>query len=135
MAESEIRVSDEERDAAVRTLGVHLSTGRLDVAEFEQRCEQVVAVRTRGELEALFTDLPAPHPDLGAAAPARREPGELAKPPAAAALEAVAGITFVFGIPGAILLTIFLGQWWVFVPVGIVFLVAAATADALKKRP
>jgi fatty acid desaturase len=94
----------------------------------------VVALRTRGELEALFADLPEPHPDLRSATPARRERGEVAKSPAASALEAVAGITLVVGLPAAVLLTIFLGQWWVFIPVGIVFFIAAATADALKKN-
>lgn len=142
MAELEIRVSDAERDAAVRALGEHLSTGRIDVAEFDRRCERVIEVRTRGELEALFADLPAPHLDLRSATPparpgplTRRERTDLAKPPAVAALEALAALALLVGMPSAILLTIFLGQWWVFILIGIVFPAAAVTADALKKRP
>ncbi|MPZ84893.1 MAG: DUF1707 domain-containing protein [Actinophytocola sp.] len=56
-----IRISYAERDEAVSTLGVHLSTGRLEMDEYEERCGRAAVARTRGELEALFTDLPAPH--------------------------------------------------------------------------
>jgi Domain of unknown function (DUF1707) len=149
MATAEIRVSNEERDAAVATLGIHLSTGRLELAEYEERCGQAVAARTRGELEVLFTDLPAPHPDLSSAAPpqliqkagqlvspaTRGRKNELVETPASKALEVVAGIAFVFGIPAAILLTIFAGAWWVFIPVVFVVMVAGGTSDSLKKKP
>lgn len=144
---ADIRISNAERDEAVSTLGAHLSTGRLELAEYEERCERAVAARTRGEIEALFTDLPAPHPDLSSAAvPAQlvRKAGELARKgtgrskevdetPASAAFGAVAGISFVLGIPAATILTIFLGLWWVFIPVGVVLIVAGACADATKK--
>ena len=151
MAPADIRVSNEERDEAVATLGVHMSTGRLELSEYEERCGRAVAARTRGELEALFTDLPAPHPDLSSAAPpgqliqkagqlvsppTRGKKMELAETPASKALEMVAGFAFLFGIPTAILLTIFLGQWWLFIPVGFVIMVAGGTSDAMKKpRP
>jgi hypothetical protein len=148
MATADIRVSNEERDAAVTTLGVHLTTGRLELAEYEERCGRAIAATTRGELEALFTDLPAPHPDLSSAsppgqliqkagqlvsAPTRGKKTELVATPASTALEMVAGIAFVFGIPAAILLTIFLGQWWVFIPVAFVIMVAGGTSDAMKQ--
>ena len=151
MATADIRVSNEERDMAVTTLGVHLTTGRLELSEFEERCGRAAAARTRGELEVLFTDLPAPHPDLSSAEPpgqliqkagalvsppTRGKKTELVGTPASKALEMVAGFAFLFGIPTAILLTIFLGQWWVFIPVGFVLMVAGGTADAMKKpRP
>jgi hypothetical protein len=148
MATADIRVSNEERDEAVSTLGVHLSTGRLELSEYEERCGQAAVARTRGELEALFTDLPAPHPDLSSATapgqlmqragqlvspPTRGPKKQLVETPASKALEIVAGIAFAIGIPAAILLTIFLGQWWVFIPVGMVLVVAGGTADAMKK--
>jgi hypothetical protein len=148
MATADIRVSNEERDLAVTTLGEHLTTGRLELSEFEERCGRAAAARTRGELEALFTDLPAPHPDLSSASPpgqliqktgqlisppTRGRKTELVATPASKALEMVAGFAFLFGIPTAILLTIFLGQWWVFIPVGFVIMVAGGTADASKK--
>jgi hypothetical protein len=151
MTTADIRVSNEERDEAVSTLGEHLSSGRLELAEYEERCGQAAVARTRGELEALFTDLPAPHPDLSSASPpgqliqkagalvspqTRGRKAEVVQTPASKALEVVAGMMFLIGIPSAILLTIFLGQWWVFIPVGVVFFVAAGTSDAMKKpRP
>jgi hypothetical protein len=151
MATADMRVSNEERDEAVSTLGVHLSTGRLELSEYEERCGQAVMARTRGDLEALFTDLPAPHPDLSSAAPPAQliqKAGQLVSPstlkrksevvetPASKALEIVAGLAFTIGIPAAILLTVFLGQWWLFIPVGFVLVVAGGTADSMKKpRP
>lgn len=149
-SDADIRISNAERDEAVETLGVHLSTGRLELAEFEERSGRAAAARTRGELEELFTDLPAPHPDLSSATPpapliqkagqlvtdpaGRRKSKELVETDASKALEAVAGLAFVFGIPGAILLTIFAGAWWVFIPVGLVIMIAGSAADSAKKK-
>lgn len=142
----DIRISYAERDEAVSTLGVHLSTGRLELSEYEERCGQATAARTRGELEALFTDLPAPHPDLSSATrpstnlvqktgqlvTPKKKSAELTATPASAAFEVIAGLSLIFGMPGAILLTIFLGMWWVFIPVTMVLVVAGALSDALK---
>jgi hypothetical protein len=145
--DADIRISNAERDAAVATLGEHLSTGRLELSEYEERCGLAAAARTRGELEELFTDLPAPHPDLsGASRPTQliQKTGQLVTNPtnksknlvhtkSSEALEVVAGLTFILGIPGAILLTIFLGIWWVFIPVGVVLIVAGSLSESLKK--
>jgi Domain of unknown function (DUF1707) len=144
---ADIRISDTEREEAVSALGEHLSSGRLELTEYEERCGRAVAARTRGELEALFTDLPAPHPDLSSAAPpgtlfqragqlavrpgssAHKQPTET---PASKALEVVAALALVIGIPGAILLTIFAGLWWLFIPVGVILFGAAGAADYCK---
>jgi hypothetical protein len=146
MGQADIRISNAERDEAVTTLGVHLSTGRLELDEYEERCGRAVSARTRGDLEGLFTDLPAPHPDLSSAAPpvqlvqkagqlVRRPTGkkELVDTPASKAFEVVAGIAFVVGIPAAVLLTIFLGMWWLFIPVGVVLIGAGGMAEDAKK--
>ena len=146
-SDADIRISNTERDEAVETLGVHLSTGRLELSEFEERCGRAAQARTRGELEVLFTDLPAPHPDLSSAtppAPLMQKAGRLVtqprgkkglvETPGSKALEAVAGLAFVFGIPAAILLTIFAGAWWVFIPVGMMIIIAGGAADATKKQ-
>jgi hypothetical protein len=53
-----IRIGDAERDAAA-ALDTHLSAG-LSVAEHEERRSLAAAARTRGELGALFDDLPPP---------------------------------------------------------------------------
>lgn len=146
---ADIRISNAERDEAISTLGEHLSTGRLELGEYEERCGQAVAARTVGDLEALFTDLPAPHPDLSSATPpvqiiqrtgqlvrnptGSKKNDELTATPASKALEVVAGMAFIFGIPAAILLTILAGQWWVFIPVGLVLIVAGGASEAAKK--
>lgn len=155
MGKADIRISNAERDEAVSALGVHLSTGRLELAEYEERCGLAVAARTRNELEALFTDLPAPHPDLSSATPPAKliqktgklvvNPGSSAhkrqlekerETPASAALEVVAGLGFIIGLPAAILLTIFAGMWWLFIPVGMIIIGAGAASEAAKKpRP
>lgn len=151
-SDSGIRISDAEREEAMSTLGVHFTTGRLELPEYEERCGQATAARTRGELEALFDDLPAPHPDLSSATkPAGlvQKTGQLVRNPTGASrstdlettkttsgLEVVAGLSFIFGIPAATLLTIFLGMWWLFIPVGLVLVVAGSLSENAKKpRP
>jgi hypothetical protein len=144
---ADIRISNAERDEAVSALGEHMATGRLTIAEYEERCGRAAAASTRGELEALFADLPAPHPDLSSATPPAtlvRKAGQLvANPkqqadkrretPASKALETIAGLSMLIGIPGAILLTIFAGLWWVFIPVGLTAIVAGAASEAAKQ--
>jgi hypothetical protein len=88
----DLRVSDAEREEALSALGEHLSAGRLDINEFDDRSAKVTTARTRNELSALFADLPAPKPAFGAPAlqpvppvPAQRSswqaiPGEFAGP-------------------------------------------------------
>lgn len=53
-----LRASDEERESTVTLLREHGSTGRLDVAELEQRVGAAYQARTRGDLAALLDDLP-----------------------------------------------------------------------------
>lgn len=139
-----IRISDAERDLAMAALGEHLSTGRLELDEYEARCAKTVAARTRPELEILFTDLPEPHPDLSAAVPPppatkktlairSKDKKDLTATPASKGMETIAGLTLVLGIPAAVLLTVFLGMWWLFFPVVGVFMVAVAMAEAFKQ--
>jgi uncharacterized protein DUF1707 len=58
----DLRIGDPERERAMRLLGEHFSAGRLDVNEYDERCQQVAAARFGAELEAQFEDLPAPRP-------------------------------------------------------------------------
>jgi len=55
-----VRLSDADREAAVARLQRALAEGRIDVDEFGQRAEAAYAAVTTDDLEALFTDLPAP---------------------------------------------------------------------------
>jgi hypothetical protein len=43
----------------VEALGHHYAEGRIDSAEFEDRVERAYDAGTRGELDALFADLPS----------------------------------------------------------------------------
>jgi hypothetical protein len=54
----EVRVGNAERDAAATRLGAHLTDGRLDWDEYDQRLQAAYAAKTRGDLAKLFLDLP-----------------------------------------------------------------------------
>jgi hypothetical protein len=55
---SELRVSDEERDAAAREIRDHFAAGRLTDEELSDRLSAIYKARTTGELRALRGDLP-----------------------------------------------------------------------------
>lgn len=59
---SALRIGTVERTAAIRCLDEHLSAGRIDADEYADRMATASLARTRGEIEPLFLDLPAPHP-------------------------------------------------------------------------
>ena len=71
MTESHLRASDADRAAVADVLGAHMSSGRLSVAEYDERLAAAWTARTYGELSALTTDLPAlpPAPVAGPAVP------------------------------------------------------------------
>lgn len=62
VSDPEIRVGDAEREEALQALGDHMSAGRLDIDEYGERTARVAASKTRGDLLALFKDLPEPKP-------------------------------------------------------------------------
>jgi hypothetical protein len=67
----EMRVSDAERDAAAGELREHFASGRLDQEELDERLSRALTAKTRGDLTALFTDLPSSGRDWsGPAGPA-----------------------------------------------------------------
>ncbi|MGH3447071.1 MAG: DUF1707 SHOCT-like domain-containing protein [Nocardioidaceae bacterium] len=61
--ESELRIGDAERDAAIASLAKHYAAGRLTHAEFDERSDLVLKARTGSQLHNLFTDLPQERPD------------------------------------------------------------------------
>ncbi|MCY7342311.1 MAG: DUF1707 domain-containing protein [Pseudonocardia sp.] len=66
-----LRIGTTERTAAMKALDDHLAAGCLGVEEYADRSAVAANATVATELEALFTDLPAPHPDLpGTPAPA-----------------------------------------------------------------
>jgi hypothetical protein len=54
----ELRVSDEQRDAAAKEIRDHFAAGRLTDEELSDRLSAVYKAKTVGELRALSTDLP-----------------------------------------------------------------------------
>ncbi|QSB04518.1 DUF1707 SHOCT-like domain-containing protein [Natronoglycomyces albus] len=56
--EQNIRLSHADRESAIARLQKALDEGRLDIGEFDERTRDVYAVKTVGELQRLFDDLP-----------------------------------------------------------------------------
>jgi len=78
---SDYRVSDTERQRAAALLEEHFKAGRLDANEYEDRRGKALDAITRGELTALFTDLPQQpgHPEFGIATTAADAPAPAGK--------------------------------------------------------
>lgn len=74
-----VLASDAEREATVARLNDAGREGRLQLDEFSDRVDRALSARTRGELDDLVHDLPAPDSDVGAGpvsgAPARQRSG------------------------------------------------------------
>ena len=62
--EPPLRIGTAERTAAMKALDEHLAAGRLGVDEYADRSAVAANATVAAELRALFTDLPAPHPEL-----------------------------------------------------------------------
>jgi Domain of unknown function (DUF1707) len=120
--DADIRIGDAERTDARARLDEQLSAGRLSNAEHEERHALAGAARTRGDLRALFEDLPLPYPDLSSPAVPASRPA--AWRPVAKTLWWIGVAYTLAGFPAAIVLTITSGMWWLF----IVVFVAAVTA-------
>lgn len=76
----DLRVGDTDRESALRSLGEHMAAGRLTVDEYGDRASHVAAAKTRGELAAVFSDLPEPRPRFGPAAPPPAHPPQAFPP-------------------------------------------------------
>lgn len=61
----DMRISDAERGKVQHRLSQAHDIGQLDLGEFDERVRSVWAARTRGELERITSDLPAPPPPAG----------------------------------------------------------------------
>lgn len=65
-----VRVSDEERQSIIDLLREQTSVGRLTLAEFEERLDEVYRARTAEDLRLVLRELPVePDPGTTAAAP------------------------------------------------------------------
>ncbi|WP_062999648.1 DUF1707 domain-containing protein [Nocardia mikamii] len=59
MGNEHVRASDADREKIVERLRSAMDEGRLNLAEFDDRVQQVYAARTYGELSPILSDLPA----------------------------------------------------------------------------
>lgn len=112
-ASDHLRASDAEREEIIDALRRHTADGRLTMAEFEDRVEQVYAAVTRADLRPVLRDLPAldvdprPRPDT-------RRPTVVPRLPSARTLVTVA--------VAAVAVVLFMqGVWWIIFPLMAVF--------------
>src|SRR3954447_21070627 len=54
----DMRISDQEREAAAERLRLALGEGRIDLVEYDDRLVRAYAAMTYADLEPLFADLP-----------------------------------------------------------------------------
>ena len=114
----DLRIGDTEREAALRDLGEHMGAGRLTVDEFGERSAMVATAKTRGELVAVFHDLPGPRPHFGPVAPPFHPgyaPMPMMPPPPPARRQSAA-LTLVPVVVGVALMGVFLFGFRVFPP-------------------
>jgi hypothetical protein len=64
-----LRIGTAERTSAMKALDAHLEAGRLGVEEYGERSARAANATLASELNDLFTDLPAPHPEIPGTAP------------------------------------------------------------------
>lgn len=135
-----VRIGDKERDESVALLAQHFALGRLSPAEHEQRHNAARSAVLRAEIEILFEDLPAPHPDLSAAEPPPLTPAQKAELEAAMetpwsnAMNIVGGLAVLFGVPAGVVLGFTLDWWWSLLVVLGVLIVALVLSEVTKKR-
>jgi Domain of unknown function (DUF1707) len=78
--DGQLRIGTAERTAAMKALDVHLDAGRLGVEEYGDRSAIAAGATLASELQALFTDLPEPHPALPGTTPALQSTSTLPVP-------------------------------------------------------
>jgi len=64
--QTNVRASDEDRDAAAQEIREHYASGRLDDDDLSSRLSAAYGARTLGELQAVRADLPALPPSAAA---------------------------------------------------------------------
>ena len=69
--DDQVRIGTEEREQALTALASHHADGRLDADEYEDRRGRANDAVTRGDLTALFTDLPGGRPASSAVSSTR----------------------------------------------------------------
>jgi hypothetical protein len=120
------RIGDVERDQAAEYLREHMTAGRLNAAEFDERLTAALSAKVQSDLDRLFVDLPSPTPQspTGKASPPvlSQQPGQPAGPPFGVAAKTRHTIDLLVGLawPVTIALCFIVGwdHWWlIFAPI------------------
>jgi hypothetical protein len=77
----ERRIGTRERELAMGVLDEHHRDGRLSTTEYNLRSASAASARVRSELDALFGDLPEPHPVYPGDTVAAAEPAVATRAP------------------------------------------------------
>ena len=121
--EADIRVGTADRERAVALLSDHFTAGRIDVGEYEQRCAAATAARTRGDLHAVFDDLPEPHPEFDPQDDEPAPPPDVAprrevlqRPSRRRANNLIIGGFMLGALALIVTVTAMTGSWWALAP-------------------
>jgi uncharacterized membrane protein len=129
----DMRIGDTERESAMTALGEHMSAGRLTIDEYGARSAQITTAKTRAELQALFVDLPQPHPAFtGTAVPAPAPvPARSGRPVAHRVFDALVPLAGVVGLA----FLVWTHFWFlIFLPAVVVILGQAVLGDDWRKQ-
>jgi hypothetical protein len=127
-SDGNVRIGTSEREEAIRALAEHLTEGRLEIAEYDQRSALVAAAKTRGELAAIFDDLPDPNPmhRTSAPAPIPEQPEHPLIQKEKRSRTTVVVVAFVlFALTAIVTVTAILGEWWALIPALLIVAVLA----------
>ena len=123
-----VRIGTTEREQAVRALAEHLTEGRLDITEYDQRCALAASAKTRGELAAIFDDLPDPNPMLlnqAAPVPVAVPAHPLIEKEPRSRTTVVVVVVVLTAIAAIVTVTAILGEWWALIPALLIVAVLA----------
>lgn len=138
MSEPDIRIGDAEREEALKALGEHMSAGRLQLDEYGDRSALVTTAKTRGDLLALFADLPEPHPRFGQLLRPAPVAGEVDHRPAGGLSVSHRVMNALVPLTGVLCVLLFFTvarTWVVFLLVPVVAILAGViTGDEQRKR-
>jgi hypothetical protein len=137
-SDGNVRIGTSEREDAVRALAEHMTAGRLDVSEYDQRCALATAAKTRAELAAIFDDLPEPNPTRGLAPTGPTYPDPITAPvpvqgsplveKARDNTKAIIIGFMVFSFAAIITVTAILGEWWALIPAFLIVVILAVAS-------
>lgn len=130
-------VGAHERELAMEALDAHRRAGRLERAEHASRCAAASRASSRSQLDALFRDLPEPHPAFPSATtpsappppqgpPAAPDLPELVAPTGAAVARHAGMISMLTPVAATLLFAVSGGRFpWIFILVPIVIAAVA----------